>query len=106
MKTIRISDAAHCELTRLLGEMMAKTGKPQTYNDVINALTAQSVIMPANLLENIDAAINENKQLGYETREQFIEDAIKACFKTSLAATNKKGRPKNLKARKLKSVNS
>jgi len=32
LKTIRISDAAHRELTRLLGEMMAKTGsyKPTT----------------------------------------------------------------------------
>gem|GEM_PF-1348433 len=80
MKTIRISDAAHRELTRLLGEMMAKTGKSQTYNDVIDALTAQSVIIPAELLEKIDAAINANKQLGYKTREQFIEDAVTALL--------------------------
>jgi hypothetical protein len=77
LKTIRISDAAHRELTRLLGEMMAKTGKPQTYNDVINALTAHSVIIPANLLEKIDATINENKQLGFTTKEEFIRDAIR-----------------------------
>jgi metal-responsive CopG/Arc/MetJ family transcriptional regulator len=60
----------------LLGEMMAKTSKPQTYNDVINALTAQSIIIPAELLEKIDAVINENKQLGYATREEFVEAAI------------------------------
>jgi hypothetical protein len=77
LKTIRISDAAHRELTRLLGEMMAKTGKPKTYNDVIDALTAQSVIIPAELLEKIDAAINANKQLGYATREEFVEDALR-----------------------------
>jgi metal-responsive CopG/Arc/MetJ family transcriptional regulator len=59
--------------------MMAKTGKPQTYNDVINALTAQSIIIPAKLLEKIDAAINA-KQLGNKTREQFVEDAITAML--------------------------
>lgn len=58
---------------------MAKTGKPQTYNDVINALTAQSIIIPAKLLEKIDAAINA-KQLGNKTREQFVEDAITAML--------------------------
>jgi metal-responsive CopG/Arc/MetJ family transcriptional regulator len=55
--------------------MMAKTGKPKTYNDVIGALTDQSVIIPAELLEKIDAVININ-QLGLKTREQFIEDAV------------------------------
>jgi metal-responsive CopG/Arc/MetJ family transcriptional regulator len=59
----------------LLGEMMAKTGKPQTYTDVIDALTAQSVIVPTELLEKIDAVITA-KQFGYKAREQFIEDAV------------------------------
>lgn len=71
---------------------MAKTGKPQTYNDVINALTAQSVIIPAELLENIDAAINEKKQLGYKTREQFIEDAVTALLQT-LSDSHKQEKP-------------
>jgi hypothetical protein len=76
LKTIRISDAAHRELTRLLGEMMAETGKPQTYNDVIDTLTAQSVIVPQELLEEIDAAISASKQAGFKTRKQFIEEAV------------------------------
>ena len=54
---------------------MAKTGKPKTYNDVVGALTDQSVIMPSELLEKIDAVINI-KQFGHKTREQFIEDAV------------------------------
>ena len=32
MKTLRVSDRAHRELTRLLGEMMAQIGKPQTFS--------------------------------------------------------------------------
>jgi len=63
----------------LLGEMMAKTGKPQTYNDIIDTLTAQSVIIPTKLLEKIDAVINA-KQFGYKTREKFIEDAVMAML--------------------------
>ncbi|MCJ7763510.1 hypothetical protein MUP38_08670, partial [Candidatus Bathyarchaeota archaeon] len=76
MKTIRISDNTHRELTRLLGEMMAKTGKTQTYNDVVNTLISQSVFISAILLERIDDEIKANKQLGYTTREEFIETAL------------------------------
>jgi hypothetical protein len=75
LKTIRVSDKLHSKLTQLLGEMMAKTGKPKTYNDVIAALTDQSVIIPTELLEKIDAVIN-TKQFGHKTREQFIKDAV------------------------------
>jgi hypothetical protein len=82
LKTLRISDDAHRELTRLLGEMMAKTGKPQTYRDVIDVLTQKSVILPAKLLEKIDTAITVNKQLGYVSRAEFIEDAVKAFLKS------------------------
>ncbi|MCW3994524.1 MAG: antitoxin VapB family protein [Candidatus Bathyarchaeota archaeon] len=35
MKTIRVSDEVHRKLLRLLGERMAKTGKAQTFNDII-----------------------------------------------------------------------
>ena len=38
MKTVQVTDEVHQKLTRLLGERMAKTGKPQTFNDVIDDL--------------------------------------------------------------------
>ena len=41
MKTIRVTDEVHQKLTRLLGERMAKTGKPQTFNDIIDDLISQ-----------------------------------------------------------------
>lgn len=100
MKTIRISDAAHRELTRLLGEMMAKTGKPKTYNDVIDALTAQCVILPVELLEKIDAAINANKQLGYATREEFVEDALRGILQSLSGKREKESASKELKNKK------
>ena len=42
MKTIRVTDEVHQKLTRLLGERMAKTAKPQTFNDVIDDLISQT----------------------------------------------------------------
>jgi metal-responsive CopG/Arc/MetJ family transcriptional regulator len=84
----------------LLGEMMAKTSKSQTYNDVINALTVQSVIIPAELLENIDAAINANKQLGYATREEFVEDAIVGILQNLSGKRKKENASKELKSKK------
>lgn len=87
MKTLRVSDAVHSKLTRLLGERMAETGKPQTYNDVIEVLAAQCVILPSELLKQIDMAINANKQLGYATRTQFIEDAVLAKLQNLSGST-------------------
>ena len=84
MKTIRISDNAHRELTRLLGEMMAKTRKVQTYRDVIDVLTHQSVILPSRLLQKIDASISENKKLDLATREEFVENAVTAFLQKAI----------------------
>jgi len=41
LKTVRVSDETHNNLTRLLCELIAKTGKAQTFNDVIEDLIAQ-----------------------------------------------------------------
>ena len=77
MKTLRISDDAHQKLTALLGEITAQTMKMQTYTDAIESLLSQSVILPPELLNETQNFIDENKQLGYTTREEFIRDAIR-----------------------------
>lgn len=82
---------------------MAKTGKLQTYNDVINALTAQSVIIPAELLEKIDTAINGNKQLGYATRKELVEDAIVSMLQNLSGKRKKENASKSgTKSKKMK----
>jgi hypothetical protein len=80
MKTLRISDDIHRKLTASLGTLMAQTGKMQTYQDAINALLNQSATLPPEVLENIQSFLKENKQLGYATREEFIQDAIRFRF--------------------------
>lgn len=77
MKTLRISEDIHQKLTALLGELVAQTSKMQTYQDAIEALLKQSVLLPPELLIQIEDFIEANKQMGYTTREEFIRDAAR-----------------------------
>jgi predicted DNA-binding protein (UPF0278 family) len=77
MKTLRISDDVHQKLTTLLGELMAQTRKMQTYQDAIEAMLSQSVILPPELLREVESFIEKNKRLGYTTKEEFVRDAIR-----------------------------
>jgi hypothetical protein len=77
MKTLRISDQMHRKLTATLGTLVAQTSKMQTYQDAIEALLKQSVILPTELLVQVENFIEENKHLGFTTKEEFIRDAIR-----------------------------
>jgi hypothetical protein len=77
MKTIKISDQTHAKLTRLVGKLTAKTGKKQTYDDATRALLQNSVLIPENLLLRAEKLIQENKDLGYASLQDFIEEAMR-----------------------------
>jgi len=77
MKTLRISDETHRKLTATLGTLMAQTGKLQTYSDAIEALLNCSITLQPELLAEVEKYINENKQQGYITREEFIAEATR-----------------------------
>jgi metal-responsive CopG/Arc/MetJ family transcriptional regulator len=77
MKTLRISDDAHQRLTALLGELTAQTMRMQTYTDAIESLLSQSVILPPEVLVQIENFIEQNKHMGYTTKEEFIRDAVR-----------------------------
>jgi len=77
MKTLRISDDVHQKLTALLGELTAQTMRMQTYTDAIENLLSQSVILPSELLADIESFIENNRRMGYTTREEFIRDAVR-----------------------------
>ena len=51
--------------------------KMQTYTDAIENLLSQSVMLPSELLIQIESFIEENRHLGYTTREEFIRDAVR-----------------------------
>jgi Arc/MetJ-type ribon-helix-helix transcriptional regulator len=77
MKTLKISDDVHQKLTSMLIELMSQTNKMQTYQDAIVAMLNQSVILPPELLAQIQNFIEENKHLGFTNREEFIRDAMR-----------------------------
>ncbi|MEM3703360.1 MAG: ribbon-helix-helix domain-containing protein [Candidatus Bathyarchaeia archaeon] len=81
MKTLRISDDVHQKLTSLLGELMAQTSKMQTYQDAIEAMLYQSVILPPELLGEVEKFIQTNKSRGYTTKEEFIRQAVRFMLK-------------------------
>ncbi|MDH5793788.1 MAG: ribbon-helix-helix domain-containing protein, partial [Candidatus Bathyarchaeota archaeon] len=61
----------------MLGELTAQTMKMQTYTDAIENLLSQSVILPSELLVQVEGFIEENRHLGFTTREEFIRDAVR-----------------------------
>jgi len=77
MKTLRITDDVHQKLTALLGELTTQTMRMQTYTDAIEALLKESVVLPPELLTQIENFIEKNRQLGYMTKEEFIRDAAR-----------------------------
>jgi len=77
MKTLKISDDVHQKLTALLGELTAQTMKMQTYQDAIEALLNQSVILPPDLLREVEDFIAKKKHKGYTRKEEFIRQAIR-----------------------------
>lgn len=81
MKTLKISDDVHQKLTALLGELTAQTMKMQTYQDAIEALLTQSVIVPPELLREVEEFITKNKHKGYTRKEEFIRQAIRFFLK-------------------------
>jgi hypothetical protein len=56
---------------------MVQTGKMQTYQDAIEAMLSQSVILPTDLFAEIEKLIEENKHRGGTTMEGFIRDAAR-----------------------------
>lgn len=77
VKTLRVSDDVHQKLTALLGELVAQTSKMQTYQDAIEAMLYQSVILPPELLREVEEFVEKNRHRGYTRREEFIRQAIR-----------------------------
>jgi hypothetical protein len=76
-KTLNISDDAHKRVTVALGTLMTQTNRMQTYRDAINALINESAMLPPELLTQAQSLIEENKQLGFATKEEFIRDEVR-----------------------------
>ena len=54
----------------------------QTYQDAIEAMLSQSIILPPDLLKEVEDFMEENKQLGFTTRDEFMRDAARWRLKS------------------------
>ena len=81
MRTIKITDETHRKLTVTLGMLMAETRRLQTYDSAITALLTRSIKLPKETIMEVEEFINENKHLGYTTKEEFIKEAVRFKLK-------------------------
>jgi hypothetical protein len=77
MKAIKISDQTHSELTRIVGKLTAESGVVKTYEEAVEALLHKSVIMPPEILQEVEDFIEKNKQFGYSSKEEFLRGAVR-----------------------------
>jgi len=77
VKTLKISDQLHSELTAIVGQLIAESGKTKTYEDAVDALLHRSVVMPPEVLREIEEFIEKNRQFGYPTKEEFLREAAR-----------------------------
>jgi hypothetical protein len=80
MKTLKISDKIHAELTKVVGQLTAESCKIQTYEDAIEALLHRATLLPPELLQEIQFFLEKNKELGYITREELLKDAVRSLM--------------------------
>ena len=57
---------------------MAETGKMKAYSDAIEAILSKSIIVSQELLNEVEDFIEGNARLGYFTKEEFIQDAVRS----------------------------
>ena len=77
MKTLRVQDEVHEKLTTLVGELTAQSGRLQTYADALMSLIETSIVLPDELIAEINEVIKERKHLGYTTSADLVRDAVR-----------------------------
>jgi hypothetical protein len=80
MKTLKVSDQTHGELTRVAGQLTAESGKIKAYEEAIEALLHRSTLLPPELLHEIEILLETNKQAGYVTKEEFLKEAARSSM--------------------------
>jgi hypothetical protein len=76
MSKQQLADAVH-EHSRLLTELKGQLGKMQNSQDAVEAMLSQAVLLPKDLLDQIEEFIGKNARLGFVAREDFLKDAAR-----------------------------
>jgi hypothetical protein len=97
LKTLKISDRVHAKLTSVVGRLMAETGKMKTYSDATGAILNKPMVLSPDLLDQVEGFIKQNAQLGYNTKEEFVQGTVRIRLTSEEKQTShnfKKGRTK------------
>jgi len=73
MKTLKISDQLHAELTSVVGQLIAESQQIRTYQNAVQTLLHQSTRLPTEFLLETEDFLSKNKQFGYTTKEEFLK---------------------------------
>ena len=79
MKTVRVSDEMHALLTARKGQLIAETGKMQTFTDVVAALVKRLPCLKPELLKQVEELVR-NDQKRHPSVEDFVENAVKLAL--------------------------
>jgi hypothetical protein len=60
-------------LTPIVGLLTAGSGQIKTYKDAIESLVHRSVVLPPEFVQEIEAFIENNKEFGFPTKEEFLK---------------------------------
>lgn len=82
MKTVRVSDEVHALLTARKGQLIAETGKMQTFTDVVAALVKRPPCLKPELLKQVEELVKKDRAK-YPSVEEFIENAVKLALLNS-----------------------
>ena len=77
MKTLKISDQMHAELTSVVGQLIEESGKTKTCENAIDALLHRSIVMPPKFMVEVEDFLETNQQFGYITKEEFIREGAR-----------------------------
>ena len=75
--TIRIPKDVRERLTGFLGELMTQTHEMLKLGDAVRVLLETGILLPKDLVVEIEKSVNERKDLGYTSSEDFIRDAVR-----------------------------
>lgn len=76
LKTMKITEETHKELTRFLASLMSQTGERQTFDAAIMILMRSSVQLPEGLMVRVSEAVKKSKGL-YTNENEFIVEAVR-----------------------------
>jgi hypothetical protein len=77
MKAASVSGDIAAKLASLLEDLKIQSKRMLTYQDVVETMIRQSVVLPEELIGQVRKFVGKNRQLGFANKEEFISNAIR-----------------------------